>query len=68
MPSYTIDLGPKFDDLLTNLARTKETTKAEIIRRAVASYAYLQDHTKSEGLKVSITDTNDRVVKDVVLP
>ena len=42
---------------------------AEIIRRAVASYAFLAQQVESEeGIKVSITDSEDQVLKDVVLP
>lgn len=67
MSRYTIDLGEKFDELLTALAKGKDITKSEIIRRAVASYAYLAKETE-EGRRVSITDAGDRIVKDVVLP
>lgn len=67
MPRFTVDFGENFDKLLTDLAAEKQTTKAEIIRRAVASYAVLNQNT-SDGKKVSITDERDRVIKDIVLP
>ena len=67
MPRYTVDFGEKFDRLLTELARSDETTKSEIIRRAVAAYSYLRSEAH-DGKKVSITNAQDQVVKDVVLP
>jgi predicted transcriptional regulator len=69
MPRYTIDMGEDIDRLLSQLAATKGTTKSEIIRRALASYNYLITNAAPEqGKKVSITDQEDRVLKDVVLP
>jgi metal-responsive CopG/Arc/MetJ family transcriptional regulator len=75
MTRYTMDLDSNIETRLNNLAKLKGTTKSEVIRRALASYSYLHEQTtsSSEGspqgpLKVSLTDTTDRVVKDVVLP
>jgi len=67
MPRYSIDLGSKLDKLLDDLSKRNETTKSEIIRRAVASYAYLDEERKA-GRKLSIVDDKDRIVKEVVLP
>src|ERR1051326_6543176 len=39
MASYTLRLGDKAEALLDELALRKETTKAEIIRRALSAYA-----------------------------
>src|SRR3954452_23986942 len=41
MSSYTLHLGDQVEALLDELALQKETTKAEIIRRALSIYAYL---------------------------
>ena len=43
MSRFTLDLGPQFDEVLASLAKSREVPKSEIIRRAVASYAYLCD-------------------------
>lgn len=67
MARYTIDVGEKFDEILTTLARSNETTKSEIIRRAVATYSVLTEQA-TDGRKVSITDMRDRVLKDILLP
>jgi hypothetical protein len=72
---YTIDFDNEFDGLLSTVAKQKGTTKSEVVRRAVASYAYLNQQISAKtgpseqaNLKVSLTDANDRVVKDVILP
>ena len=66
---YTVDLDATFDNTLSALASQKGTTKAEIIKRALATYKVLSAQTPSEsGMKVSITDSQDKVLKDVLLP
>ena len=68
MPRFTIDIDDKFNDTLTELA--KGTTKADVIRRAVASYNYLKGEiaAPAAGLRISITDATGNIQKDVVLP
>jgi predicted transcriptional regulator len=69
MARYTVDFSPEFDQLLEGLSSRKSMTKAEIIRRAVASYSFLDKQTDPEkGTKVSITTQDDKILKDVVLP
>ena len=67
MRRYTIDLGVEMDALLTDLAENKRVTKSEIIRRAVTSYALLTRQTANDR-KLSVTDQQDRVIKDILLP
>lgn len=65
MPRYTIDFDDKFDSTLTDLINSTDSkTKADVIRRAVATYKYLKDN--AEGNKVVITDKDGN--KDVILP
>jgi predicted transcriptional regulator len=65
---FTMDVGPEFDDKLSELSSRAGTSKAEIIKRAVASYAYLKDETRN-GNRVAITERESGVVlKDVILP
>jgi hypothetical protein len=68
MPRFTIDIDDKFNDVLNQLA--KGTTKADVIRRAVASYQYLKAETASPplGKRISITDAAGNIQKDIVLP
>jgi hypothetical protein len=68
MPRYTIDFDDSFDKTLNDLTKsTDATTKADVIRRAVASYKYLKTHASGDN-KVSITTKDGKVVKDIVLP
>ena len=68
MPRFTIDIDDKFNDVLSELAQG--TTKADVIRRAVASYQYLKAETTGQaaGKRISITDAAGKIQKDVVLP
>lgn len=70
MPRYTIDFDDDFDKTLSDLVKdTSAPTKAEVIRRAVASYSYLKKQQRNDAdLKVSITDKHDKVIKEIVLP
>ena len=70
MPRYTIDFDDDFDKTLLELVKdTSAPTKAEVIRRAVASYSYLKKQQRNDAnVKVSITDKNDKVIKEIVLP
>jgi Arc/MetJ-type ribon-helix-helix transcriptional regulator len=70
MPRYTIDFDDDFDQTLTELVKTSDaTTKADVIRRAVATYSYLEEGSKKRNktLKVAITE-DDKVTKEIVLP
>ena len=69
MARYTMDVGEDFDRVLSEMARQKTISKAEVIRRSVACYAFLtRELQKPGGHKVSMTDSSDRVIKDVELP
>jgi predicted transcriptional regulator len=69
MPRYTIDFDDKFDKTLSELLETTDaTTKADVIRRAVASYSYLKKaQQQNKDAKVMVTD-NDKLNKEIVLP
>ena len=67
MRRFTMDLGPKFDKVLTEMAEAKEISKSEIIRRAVASYAYLND-MRDAGKKLNVIDEQNKTVQEIVLP
>jgi hypothetical protein len=45
MAKYTIDFGPISEKTLAHLAKVHETSKADVIRRAVAVLAGLTDET-----------------------
>lgn len=69
MPRYTIDFDKDFDKTLSELVEsTDATTKADVIRRAVASYSYLKKQQRAnKDAKIVITD-DDKLKKEIVLP
>ena len=67
MPKLTIEFSDKMNEILEELANEKETTKVDVLRRAVALYKYLDSEQKDESNKVSIT-RDGKAVKDIVLP
>ena len=68
MPRLTVEFPDKVNDILTNLAEAEETTKVEVIRRALALYDYLHKQGIRQGgdRKISITDNQDQILKDIV--
>jgi hypothetical protein len=68
MPRYTIDIDDQFDKTLTELANGG--SKADVIRRAVQTYSYLKSQVPNQNSdkRVSITDADGNVKKDVILP
>jgi len=67
MPKLTVEFSDKMNTILEDLANEKETTKVDVLRRAVALYKYLDAEQKDESNKVSIT-RDGKAVKDIVLP
>ncbi len=68
MPQYSVNFSSDFDKALTDASKRQGSTKADIIRKAVASYIYLNKETANTDRKVSITDDKNRIIKDVMLP
>lgn len=70
MPRYTIDFDDDFDRMLSDLVKnTDATTKADVIRRAVASYNYLKKQQRDQkDTKLRIVDKDDRPLQEIVLP
>jgi hypothetical protein len=70
MPRYTIDFDEEFDKTLTELVKkTDATTKADVIRRAVASYSYLKKQQRErKGAKLRIVDEHDKPLQEIILP
>ena len=67
MPKYTIEIGAEADRQLGRVSSEKGTSKAEIMRRALATYVYLSDETV-QGNKVAIKDKNRQNERELVLP
>ncbi len=68
MPRMTIEFSKQVDDLLKELAKKNNTTKVEVLRRALSLYDYVEKETsKEQNRRLSITD-EDKIIKDIILP
>lgn len=65
MAKYTIELGTEFEQQLNQVAKDKSLSKAEIIRRAVATYVVISREA-SQGNKVTITDNQNHILKELI--
>jgi predicted transcriptional regulator len=68
MARFTIDTDQQFDQNLDELVKVTGGTKADVLRKALATYKYLKTENQDSQNKVSITDKNGVVLKDVILP
>ena len=68
MARFTIDTDQQFDQNLNDLVNMTGGTKADVLRKALATYKYLKTEDQQPENKVSITNKDNVVVKDVILP
>jgi predicted transcriptional regulator len=68
MGRFTVEFPEDVDKMLGKLAESEKTSKREVIRRALALYNYLQESGVKAGgdKKVSITDKQDKILKDIL--
>jgi len=68
MARFTVDTDQQFDQNISDLMKLTGGTKADVIRRALATYKYLKNEEQRPQTKVSITNADNQVLKDVILP
>lgn len=66
MPRLTIEFPNKVNDMLKELAKKDETTKVDVLRRALALYNYVHREAIDKDKKLSITDDEDNILRDIV--
>ncbi len=66
MAKYTLDLGTEFEQQLNQVAKDKSLPKAEIIRRAVATYIVISREA-GQGGKVTIADRQGHILKQLAV-
>ena len=67
MHRMTIEFPDEVNDVLKKLAKEGQTSKREVIRRALSLYDYLHEQkVKGGARKLSITDQNDKLLKDIL--
>ncbi|MCZ6678451.1 MAG: ribbon-helix-helix protein, CopG family [Candidatus Poribacteria bacterium] len=63
----TIEFSKQVDDILKELAEKNGTSKVEVLRRALSLYDYAKKETgKERHRKLSITDEEDKIIKDLI--
>jgi len=65
---FTIDTDQQFDRNLDELVNMTGGTKADVLRKALATYKYLKTENQDSQNKVSITNKDNVVMKGVILP
>ncbi|MFM9956894.1 MAG: hypothetical protein ACKVZJ_02365 [Phycisphaerales bacterium] len=71
MPRMTVDFPSEIYNFLEKLAAEESTTKVNALRRALTLYKVAKEETrakpKSGKRKLTISDENDKVIKEIVL-
>jgi len=63
----TIEFPDEVNNVLERLAKENRSSKREVIRRALALLDYLaQQNVRGDERKLSITDQNDKILKDIL--
>lgn len=68
MPRLTIEFPEQVNEILKDLAKKDETTKVDVLRRALALYNYIHREAIDKNLKLSITDDKDTILREIVFP
>jgi len=63
---FTVDLSERADSLLNAMATEQNTTKAEIVRKALGVYRFLMEEEK-KGAKVEISNPKEESVRQLVI-
>ena len=67
VPKLTLEFNDAMNEILRQLADKEDTTKVDIIRRALALYKYVEEEVKKDNRrKLAITE-DDRVLKEIIL-
>ena len=68
MAKLTVEFSDGMTKLLESLARKNGTTKVDVIRRALALYNYVDEEVlEKKGRKLSITEDDNKVIKDLIV-
>ena len=66
MPRMTIEFPKQVNEMLKELAKKGQTTKVDVIRRALALYNYVQREAKDKDRRLLITGDDDETIKEIV--
>lgn len=67
MPKLTVEFNERINQMLEELAAKDETTKVDVIRRALALYKYVEEEVgKGDHRRLAIAE-DEKVIKEIVL-
>ncbi len=66
MARITLEFPDTVNEMLDQLAQREQISKPEVIRRALALYSYVHEEAVEKKHKLSITDDQDTILKDIV--
>jgi len=67
MPKLTIEFNDRLNEMLEQLAAKEDTTKVDIIRRALALFKYVEEEVGAGDKRKLAIAEDDKVVKEIVL-
>ena len=67
MARLTVQFPDRTTDMLAELASEDQSTKTNVISRALALYKYLKKETRDGKLRIVVVDENDKILKEIVM-
>jgi predicted transcriptional regulator len=67
MPKLTVEFNDRMNEMLEQLAQEEDTSKVDIIRRALALYKYVEDEVRENDKRKLAIAEGDEVIKEIVL-
>jgi hypothetical protein len=64
---FTVDLGKLYDSKLTELSERDGTTKADVLKRAIAIYSYMRNKVDEEDHELYLRDKTTGQTKEFCL-
>jgi predicted transcriptional regulator len=66
MPKLTVEFSDRVNQLLEEVAKRNDLTKADILRRAIALYGFV-DANVHKDTQLAVTDKNGKVLQQIVV-
>ena len=67
MARLTVQFPDRTSEILTELASRDQSTKTEVINKALALYKYFQRETRDGTHRIVVVDESDKIVKEIVM-
>ena len=67
MARLTVQFPDRTSEILTELASRDQSTKTEVINKALALYKYLQRETRDGTHRIVVVDESDKILKEIVM-